>query len=97
MRIIAISTLRDYWEKHPETRQPLSEWYVKVERARWESFNDMKRDFSSVDYVGNQRYVFNIKGNNHRLVVAVKFTPKLVYIRFVGTHEEYDKVDVKNI
>ena len=97
MRIIAISTLRDYWEKHPETRQPLSEWYVKVERARWESFNDMKRDFGSVDYVGNQRYVFNIKGNNHRLVVAVKFTPKLVYIRFVGTHEEYEKVDVKNI
>ena len=97
MRIIAIRTLKDYWEKHPETQQPLSEWYVKVERAQWESFADMKRDFGSVDYVGNQHYVFNIKGNNYRLIVAVKFTPKLVYIRFVGTHEEYDRIDVKNI
>ena len=97
MRIIAIGTLKDYWEKHPETQQPLSEWYVKVERAQWESFADMKRDFGSVDYVGNQHYVFNIKGNSYRLIVAVKFTPKLVYIRFVGTHEEYDRIDVKNI
>lgn len=97
MRIIAISTLRDFWEKHPDAKQPLSEWYVKVERAKWESFIDMKRDFNSVDYVGNQHYVFNIKGNNYRLVVAVKFTPKLVYIRFVGTHEEYEKINVKEI
>lgn len=97
MRIIAVSTLKEYWEKHPYSKQPLCEWYVKVERAEWESFNDMKKDFNSVDYVGNQHYVFNIKGNDYRLVVAVKFTPKLVYIRFVGTHEEYDKIDVKNI
>ena len=97
MRIIAVSTLKDYWEKHPETRLPLTEWYLKVGRAQWESFADMKQDFGSVDYVGNQHYVFNIKGNNYRLIVAVKFTPKLVYIRFVGTHEEYDKIDVKNI
>ena len=97
MRIIAVSTLKDYWEKHPETQQPLTEWYLKVGRAQWESFADMKQDFGSVDYVGNQHYVFNIKGNNYRLIVAVKFTPKLVYIRFVGTHEEYDKINVKNI
>jgi Uncharacterized protein conserved in bacteria len=97
MRIIAVSTLKEYWERHPDSRQPLSEWYVKVGRAQWESFADMKKDFNSVDYVGNQHYVFNIKGNNHRLVVAVKFTPKIVYIRFVGTHEEYEKIDVKNI
>ena len=97
MRIIAINTLREYWEKHPETQQPLSEWYLKVSRAEWESFNDMREDFNSVDYVGNQHYVFNIKGNNYRLVVAVKFTPKLVYIRFVGTHDEYMKIDVANI
>lgn len=97
MRIISVSTLKEYWEKHPDSKQPLSEWYVKVERAKWESFTDMKKDFNSVDYVGNQHYVFNIKGNNYRLIVAVKFTPKLVYIRFVGTHEEYIKIDVKSI
>lgn len=57
----------------------------------------MRKDFKSVDYVGNQRYVFNIKGNNYRLIVAVKFTPELVYIRFVGTHQEYDRFDVSNI
>ena len=74
MRIIAINSLREYWEKHPETQQPLSEWYLKVSRAEWESFNDMRADFNSVDYVGNQQYVFNIKGSNHRVVVAVKFT-----------------------
>lgn len=97
MRIIAISTLKDYWEQHADTKVPLSEWYLKVDRAEWESFNDMRRDFNSVDYVGNQHYVFNIKGNKHRLVVAVKFTPKLVYIRFVGTHEEYESIDVSMI
>ena len=57
----------------------------------------MRNDFNSVDYVGNQRYVFNIKGNNYRLVVAVKFTPGLIYIRFVGTHDEYDRIDVTTI
>lgn len=97
MRIISISALMEYWEKHPDTKVPLSEWYLKVERAEWNSFADMRNDFNSVDYVGNQHYVFNIRGNNHRLVVAVKFTPKLVYIRFVGTHEEYDRIDVSNI
>lgn len=97
MRIISISALREYWEKHPDTKVPLSEWYLKVERAEWNSFADMRNDFNSVDYVGNQHYVFNIRGNNHRLVVAVKFTPKLVYIRFVGTHEEYGRIDVSNI
>ena len=97
MRIISVNTLREYWSIHPDTRIPLSEWYLKVSRAKWKSFRDMKSDFNSVDYVGNLRYVFNIKGNNHRLIVAVKFTPQLVYIRFVGTHDEYDAIDVKTI
>lgn len=66
-------------------------------KAKWKSFSDMRKDFGSVDFVGGQRYVFNIKGNAHRLVVAVKFTPQLVYIRFVGTHNEYDRIDIKTI
>lgn len=97
MRIISINKLKECWDRHPETRIPLSEWYVKVGKARLKSFSDMKKDYSSVDYVGNQRYVFNIKGNSYRIVVAVKFTPQLVYIRFIGTHNEYDRIDVKTI
>lgn len=97
MRVIAISTLRDYWTKHPDCELPLKEWYVKVCHSTWSSVTDMRNDFNSVDYVGNQRYVFNIKGNRYRLVAAVKFTPALVYIRFVGSHDEYERIDVSTI
>ena len=97
MRVISISLLRDYWALHPDSELPLKEWYIKTCRAHWYSLSDMRKDFNSVDYVGNQHYVFNIKGNHYRLVVAVKFTPSLVYIRFVGTHSEYDKIDVSTI
>lgn len=97
MRVIAISTLKVFWESHPNSEQPLKEWYAKACRANWSSLNDIRKDFNSVDYVGNQRYVFNIKGNHYRLVVAVKFIPKLVYIRFVGTHDEYERIDVSTI
>lgn len=97
MRVIAISTLREFWTKHPDSEQALREWYVKTDRANWSSLNDIRNDSNSVDYVKNQRYVFNIKGNDYRLVAAIKFTPKLVYIRFVGTHSEYDKIDASTI
>ncbi len=97
MRVIAISTLKEFWGKHPDSEQALKEWYIKTERAQWESFNDMRKDSNSVDYVKNQRYVFNIKGNNYRLVAAVKFTPKLVYIRFIGTHQEYERIEASCI
>ena len=97
MRIISIQKLRDYWETHKDAEIPLREWYSKVERAKWTCFNDIQNDFNFVDYVGNQKYVFNIKGNNHRLIVAIKFTPSLVYVRFVGTHSEYDKIDINTI
>lgn len=97
MRVIAISTLRDFWTVHPDCELPLKEWYVKACRANWSTLADMRNDFNSVDYVGNQRYVFNIKGNYYRLVVAVKFTPKILYIRFVGTYDEYTKIDVLTI
>ena len=97
MRVIAIATLREYWEKRPDVEQPLKEWYVKTCWAHWSSLSDMRNTFNAVDYVGNQRYVFNIKGNHYRLVVAVKFTPGLVYVRFVGTHKEYERIDVSTI
>lgn len=97
MRIISIATLKQYWEKHPDTRIALCEWDIKVENAKWSSFKDIKQDFNSTDYVGNQHYVFNIKGNKHRLIAAIKFVPALVYIRFIGTHSEYERIDAKQI
>lgn len=97
MRIISVKTLQDYWEKHKEVEIPLREWYCKVEKAEWHNFNDIRKDFNSVDYAGNQKHVFNIKGNNYRLIVAIKFTPKLVYIRFVGTHNEYSRIRMEDL
>lgn len=97
MRIIAISTLKTFWEKHPDAELPLKEWYIKSSRAQWESLADIRNDSNTVNYVGNQRYVFNIKGNLYRLIAAIKFKPKLVYIRYIGTHSEYDKIDASTI
>ena len=97
MRIISRSTLIDYYTQVPESRTAIEEWFQKTRRADWACFADVRRTFGSADHVGNQRYVFNIRGNNFRIVAVVKFTIRTVYIRFVGTHSEYDKIDVKNI
>ncbi|MBD5242315.1 MAG: type II toxin-antitoxin system HigB family toxin [Barnesiella sp.] len=98
MRIISARTIRLYYEAHPESKSALQDWFKKVEAAEWSDFSDMRRTFNSVDYVGNQHYVFNIKGNDFRLVAVVKFTVHFVLIRFIGTHSEYDKIkDIANI
>lgn len=76
---------------------PLERWYEIAEAAEWGSFAEMKMDFGSVDAVGNQHYVFNIRGNRYRLVVVVKFMMGYVFIRFVGTHDEYDKIDASTV
>ncbi len=94
MRVIAKSTLVEYYAKNPLAKTALEDWYEKTKNAEWTCFADIKRTFNSVDSVGNKRYVFNIKGNDFRLVVIL-FTPQTVYIRFVGTHDEYEKI--KNI
>ena len=65
--------------------------------TQWHNLNDIRQTFNSVDYVGNQRYVFNIKGNDYRLVVVIQFTPQFVYVRFIGTHSEYEKIDCSKI
>lgn len=83
--------------EHPDAETALEDWFQKVKKAEWTCFSDIKKMFNSVDSVGNQHYVFNIRGNNHRLIVVVKFTIKTVLIRFIGTHAEYDLIDAKNI
>ena len=98
MRVIAKSTLIEYYARNPQAKIALEDWYKKTSRAQWTCFDDIRKTFSTVSIVGNQHYVFNIKGNDFRLVVVIQFTPQRVYIRFVGTHAEYDKItDIQNI
>lgn len=98
MRIFTKTTINEYIKKYPMAATPLLDWLTKTEKAQWKNFADIKHTFNSVDYVGNQHYVFNIKGNDYRLVVVIQFTPQYVYIRFIGTHSEYDRInDIANI
>lgn len=98
MRIIAKKTLTQYAENHPQAAGSLNDWFEKTRKAEWNNLTDIRQTFNSVDYVGNQRYVFNINGNNYRLVVLILMTSNTVYIRFIGTHAEYDRItDIENI
>lgn len=98
MRVISFSMIRDFITKHADADVALRDWYKRTTKANWTSFADIKQTFNTVDYVGNDRYVFDIKGNNYRIVTIVLFVNKKVYMRFVGTHEEYEKIkDIKNI
>ncbi len=93
MRIFTEQTIKEFAEKHPDSLTALQEWVKTVKNSKWTCFADIKRTFNSVDAIGNQRYVFDIKGNKYRIVVVIMFTIQFVYIRFVGTHAEYDKID----
>ncbi|MDE5711589.1 type II toxin-antitoxin system HigB family toxin [Bacteroides sp.] len=97
MRIFTEQALKECAESHPNSKAALQEWASVVKKSKWTCFADVKQAFNSVGNVGNQHYVFNIKGNNYRLVVVIKFTVRFVYIRFIGTHAEYDKIDCANI
>jgi mRNA interferase HigB len=92
MRIITHSAITQYAKLHPDARLALDEWYIKTEQSQWNCFADIKQTFNSVDSVSNKRYVFNIKGNSHRLIALILFAPQIVYIRFIGTHAEYNKI-----
>lgn len=99
MRIVSHRRLVEFYssEGHGDSQAALERWYNMAEAAEWKNLSDIKVDFPSTDYVGNQHYVFNIRGNKYRLVVVVKFTIGHIFIRFVGTHSEYDKIDASTI
>ncbi len=97
MRIIARRTLREFWERHPDAEQSLRAWYYDVQTAAWKSPADVKRKYANASILGRNRVVFNIKGNRYRLVVAINYPYQICYIRFVGTHEEYDGIDVEQV
>lgn len=93
MRIFTEKTLKEFAETHPDALLPLQMWVDVVKDSHWTCYADVKKTFNSVDGIGNQRYVFNIKGNTYRIVAVIKFTIGFVYIRFVGIHKEYDDID----
>lgn len=97
MRIVTFLRIREFAEKYPDADTALRDWYKKTTNSNWESFSDVKETFNSVDFVGNSRFVFNIRGNHYRLVAIIIFASQKVYIRFIGTHKEYDTIEVKNI
>ncbi len=97
MRIIAKSTLKKFWLKHADAEVPLQSWYKLVSEAGWKPPAELKQDIKSASMVGNNRVVFNIKGNDYRLVTYVDFKFQIVFVLWLGTHKQYDKVDVKTI
>jgi len=97
MRIIALSKLREFWEKHPQAEIPLRTWYAEASRSIWQNPADIKRVHRQASFLANNRVIFNIKGNDYRLVVAAHYNRGMMYIRFVGTHKEYDAIDAGKV
>jgi len=93
MRIIALGTLKDFWLKHADATESLSVWYTVASRSNWSSPSDVKSAYRSASFVAGNRVIFNIKGNDYRLVVAMHYNRQIAYIRFVGTHRQYDQID----
>jgi len=93
MVIITVSPLYECAHKHPTSLGPLNDWIEKTKAADWRHFPDVKKTFNSADSVGNDRYVFDIKNNDFRIITMIHFSTRTVYIRFVGPHAEYDKID----
>ncbi|HRP60886.1 MAG TPA: type II toxin-antitoxin system HigB family toxin [Vicingus sp.] len=96
-RIFSKSTLREYWVKHPDTEQYLKTWYDTVMSSVWKTPNDVKKTYANASILKDSRIVFNIKGNDYRLIVKFNFDKQWAFINFIGTHVEYDKIDANTI
>ncbi|HLK59192.1 MAG TPA: type II toxin-antitoxin system HigB family toxin [Chthonomonadaceae bacterium] len=97
MRIIALRTLREFWTTHSDAEAALRAWYADAKQADWKSPQEIMAVYANARTLGNNRVVFNIRGNTYRLIVAINYAVEIVYIRFVGTHAEYDRVDAETI
>ncbi|MGL2987608.1 type II toxin-antitoxin system HigB family toxin [Flavobacterium sp. RSSA_27] len=96
-RIFVKGTLRDYCGQHPDTEQYLKTWYDTALNSTWKTPADVKRSYASASILKDSRIVFNIKGNSHRLIAKFNFEKQWIFIRFIGTHSEYDKIDANTI
>jgi len=97
MRLIALSTLKAFWVHHPDAKQPLLAWHEEVKYADWQSPADVKADFGTASILQDGRAVFNIAGNKYRLIVWINYPYRVVYVRFIGTHRQYDQIDAQSI
>ena len=97
MHIISKKKLVDYYNKHIETKNQLEAWDHEVREAEWNNPQDVKEKYGSASIIGGKRVVFNIKGNKYRLVVQINYEMKIIYIRFIGTHKEYNKINAEEI
>ena len=97
MRVIAVRTLREFWERHPDAEEPLRAWHADARRAHWQAPGEIKALHPQASVVAGNRIVFNIKGNDYRLVVHINYPAGIVFVRFIGTHAQYDRIDAKTI
>jgi mRNA interferase HigB len=97
MVIISYAPIREFMARTPDVGDALDEWYYKTKAASWKNLAELKTTFNSADYVGNERFVFNIRGNRYRLIAVVVFSIRTVYIKFIGTHRAYDAIDAATI
>ena len=97
MRVIAVAALRAFWQQHPDAEQPLKAWFEEASKASWTQPSDIKAQYRSASILKNRRVVFNIKGNDYRLVVSVAYRFQAVYVKFIGTHAEYDLIDAETV
>ncbi len=97
MRIIAKGTLRKYWNNHNDCEEQLKSWYNEVVKSNWDTPNKLKKEYPSASILNENRIVFNIKGNKYRLIVKINYEYKIIWIRFIGTHAEYDKINANKI
>ncbi len=97
MRIIAKKTLREYWDEHADCRRDLEEWYAIACHADWASPHEVKQTYPKASIIGNNRMVFNIGGNKYRLIVKFAYKTRIGYVRFIGSHREYDKINAEEI
>ena len=97
MRVIAKKILRDFWNNHNDCEQQLKSWFQEASKAAWKNSNEIKQEYPSASILNDNRIVFNIKGNKYRLIVKINFSYQMIWIRFIGTHAEYDKINANEI
>ncbi len=97
MNVVARRTLVEFWTLHPRAKGPLSAWYEIARGAQWRTPQDVRNDFNTVDFVGDNRAIFDVGGNNYRLVVRISYPVKQVLVKFVGTHRDYDRIDPSKV
>lgn len=97
MRVISKKILRDFWEAHADCEQQLKSWHLEASRTIWKNHNELKKEYPSASILADNRIVFNIKGNNYRLIIKISYDYQMIWIRFIGTHAEYDKINANEI